>query len=106
MEAITGKGIAYYHFPLSEETVDIGWDNILQAVRTIHRYDCENKPLLVHCDGGTHRSRLVVEAYHFAKYGTHLKDEYKGYGNHLIYDCSEGFLLPLQKAETILLGSL
>ena len=105
-EAIIGKGMEYCHFPLSEETADIGWNNILQAVKTIHRYDSENKHLLVHCDGGTHRSRLVVEAYHFAKYGTHLKDEYKGYGNHLIYDCSEEHLLPLQDAEKILSNCL
>lgn len=49
-----------------------------------------------------HRSRLVVEAYFFAKFGKHLFDEYKGYYNHLIYDCSLGFLRPLNEVETIL----
>ena len=29
-------------------------------------------------------------------------DEYKGYDNHLIYDCSLGFLPPLNEVETVL----
>ena len=63
-------------------------------------YDNTEKHILVHCDGGNHRSRLVVEAFHYAKLGTHFIDEYKGYDNHLIYDCCSGYLLPLEEVET------
>lgn len=100
VDAIKQKGIEYFHFPLDEEVPDIGWENIKKAVKTIMHYDNTDKHILVHCDGGNHRSRLVVEAFHYAKLGTHFIDEYKGYDNHLIYDCCSGYLLPLEEVET------
>ena len=103
VDAIKRKGIEYYHFPLDEEVPDIGWKNVLTAVKTLFKYDKTGKHIIVHCDGGNHRSRLVVEAYHFAKNGEHLPDEYKGYYNHLVYDYSSGFLLPLNEVEAILM---
>ena len=99
IDAIKQKGIEYYHFPLEEEVPDIGWENIKKAVKTLMQYDNTDKHILVHCDGGNHRSRLVVEAFHYAKLGTHFIDEYKGYDNHLIYDCCSGYLLPLEEVE-------
>ena len=99
VDAIKQKGIEYFHFPLNEEVPDIGWENIKKAVKTLMHYDNTDKHILVHCDGGNHRSRLVVEAFHYAKLGTHFIDEYKGYDNHLIYDCSSGYLLPLEEVE-------
>ena len=99
VDAIKQKGIEYFHFPLDEEVPDIGWENIKKAVKTLMHYDNTDKHILVHCDGGNHRSRLVVEAFHYAKLGTHFIDEYKGYDNHLIYDCSSGYLLPLEEVE-------
>ena len=99
VEAIKQKGIEYFHYPLDEEVPDIGWENVKRAVRAIARFDFTNAHVLVHCDGGQHRSRLVVEAFHYAKLGTHLKDDYKGYANHLIYDCSMGYLPPLSEVE-------
>ena len=100
VDAIKQKGIEYFHFPLDEEVPDIGWENIKKAVKTLMHYDNTEKHILVHCDGGNHRSRLVVEAFHYAKLGTHFIDEYKGYDNHLIYDCCSGYLLPLEEVET------
>ena len=99
VDAIIKRGIDYYHLPLDEEVSDIGWENIQKAVKIIIKYDKTDKDILVHCDGGNHRSRLVVEAFHFAKTGTHFIDEYKGYENHLIYNCSSGFLPPLDSVE-------
>lgn len=99
VEVIKQKGIEYFHLPLDEEVPDIGWENVKKSVRTIARFDFTNAHVLVHCDGGQHRSRLVVEAFHYAKLGTHLKDDYKGYANHLIYDCSMGYLPPLSEVE-------
>ena len=87
---------------LQEEVVDIGWENVQKAVKTLMLYNSIDKQILVHCDGGNHRSRLVVEAFYFAKFGTHLIDEYKGYENHLIYDCSAGYLPPLNVVEDVL----
>ena len=102
VEAIKQKGIEYFHFPLDEEVPDIGWENIKKAVKTLMHYDNTDKHILVHCDGGNHRSRLVVEAFHYAKLGTHFIDEYKGYDNHLIYDCKSDYLLPLEEVEEAL----
>ncbi len=99
VDAIKQKGIEYYHFPLDEEVPDIGWENIKKAVKVLFECEEQGKHILVHCDGGNHRSRLVVEAFHFAKTGTHLADEYKGFDNHLIYDCRSGFLPPLEEVE-------
>lgn len=99
VDAIKQKGIEYYHFPLDEEVSDIGWENIKKAVKVLFGCEEQGKHILVHCDGGNHRSRLVVEAFHFAKTGTHLADEYKGFDNHLIYDCRSGFLPPLEEVE-------
>lgn len=99
VDAIKQKGIEYYHFPLDEEVPDIGWENIKKAIKILFECEEQGKHILVHCDGGNHRSRLVVEAFHFAKTGTHLADEYKGFDNHLIYDCRSGFLPPLEEVE-------
>lgn len=86
-EAIKAKEIDFYHFPLEEEVDDIGWENIKQAVAVLLKYNKEGKRIIVHCDFGQHRSRLVVEAFYYAKFGEHFTDEYKGFDNHLIYDC-------------------
>ena len=102
--AIVQKGIAYYHFPLDEEVADIGWGNVMEAVKAIEWCLLAGGRVLVHCDGGQHRSRLVVEAYHYAKFGCHIEDEYKEYANHLIYDCFQGFLPALNVVEDELLS--
>lgn len=96
---IRARGMEYLQFPLSEGVDDMGWDNIKQAVALLLESDATNKRMVVHCDFGQHRSRVVVEAFHFAKYGTHLWDEYKGYDNHLIYDCLTGHLPPIDHVE-------
>lgn len=99
VEAIQAKGIGFYHFPLEEEVDDIGWENIKYAVELLLKCDKEDKRIIVHCDFGQHRSRLVIEAFHYAKFGKHFADEYKGYTNHLIYDCSTFHLPPLEYVE-------
>lgn len=99
VEALRAKGIEFYHFPLEEEVDDIGWENIKQAVKVLLKYNNEDKRMIVHCDFGQHRSRLVVEAFHYAKFGKHFIDEYKGYINHLVYDCCTSHLPPLNNVE-------
>ena len=51
------------------------------------------------CDFGVNRSRTVIEAFHYAKMGFHFEDEYKGYANHLIYNCAAGHLPELSEVE-------
>ena len=96
---LENRGILYYHLPLDEETNDIGWDNIIKAVNILLRLDKENKRMIVHCDFGQHRSRLVIEAFYFAKMGAHFVDNYKNYDNHLLYNCFTKHLPPLDKVE-------
>ena len=54
--------------------------------------DAAEEKVIVHCYCGNNRSRTVVEAFHYAKTGTHLEDEYKGELNHLIYNSKNGHL--------------
>ena len=93
------RGVEYFHFPLDEEVDDIGWDNIIKAVEVLLRFDEQEKRMVVHCDYGQHRSRLVVEAFHYAKLGSHFIDSYKGYDNHLIYNCKTSHLPPMDIVE-------
>lgn len=93
------RGAEYHYLPLEEEVDDIGWENLKRAVEILLKYDKEDKRMVVHCDFGQHRSRLVVEAFFYAKYGEHFGDEYKGYFNHLIYDCSTCHLPRLSIVE-------
>ena len=93
------RGAEYFHFPLDEEVDDIGWDNIIKAVEVLLRFDAQEKRMVVHCDYGQHRSRLVVEAFHYAKLGSHFIDSYKGYDNHLIYNCKTSHLPPMDIVE-------
>lgn len=99
VEVMQTKGIEFFHFPLEEEVDDIGWENVKRAVEVLLRYNKEDKRMIVHCDFGQHRSRLVIEAFYYAKFGEHFVDEYKGYVNHLIYDCSMSYLPPLEYVE-------
>ena len=94
IDLIESKGATFDWFPTEEQPMDV--NAILQAVAKLFEYDRDGSPIIVHCLGGNNRSRTVVEAYHFAKLGRHLEDEYKGYPNHLLYNCGEGFL-PLIK---------
>ena len=98
-EALNSRGAEYHYLPLEEEVDDIGWENIKKAVAIILQADKEDKRVVVHCDFGVHRSRLVVEAFHFAKYGEHLIDEYKGFANRLIYNCMSHHLPEMSHIE-------
>ena len=96
---ITARGATYHYLPLNEEVDDIGWDNIKKAVAIVLQADSEGKRVIVHCDFGAHRSRLIVEAFHFAKFGYHFVDSYHGYDNRIIYNCTNHHLPPLEVVE-------
>lgn len=100
IDLIHSKGSTFDWFPTEEQPMDV--NAILQAVAKITEYDKDGTPIIVHCMGGNNRSRTVVEAFYFAKLGTHLEDEYKGYPNHLIYNCESGYLPPLKEMEILL----
>lgn len=95
IEAIIAKGATYDWFPTEEQPMDLSM--VLQAVAKLGIYARDGLPIIVHCMGGNNRSRTVVEAYYFSKYLKHYEDEYKGYKNHLIYNCENGFLEPLKE---------
>lgn len=96
--AILARGISYSWFPTVEKpTMDM--PKIFLAVRQLHQYVSSGEPTVVHCVAGINRSRTVVEAYHYARFGKHLTDEYNGYQNHLIYNCASGYLPPLSQME-------
>ena len=84
----------------------MGIKNILSAISVIGKADAAGEKVVVHCVGGNNRSRALVEAYHFAKTGTHYPDEYKGAFNHLLYNSAEGHLPPAEELERILRDSV
>lgn len=102
LKVIEAKGIRWYHFPLKEEVTDMGLENILSAVRELVKADAAGEKVILHCSCGNNRSRTVAEAFHFKKMGYHLEDEYKGYPNHLAYNCGEGHLPRLPEIEELL----
>lgn len=100
IELIHSKGATFNWFPTGEHPMDA--ELLLNAVAKLAEYDKDGSHIIVHCMGGNNRSRTVVEAFYFAKLGTHLEDEYKGYPNHLIYNCESGYLPPLKEMEILL----
>lgn len=100
IDLIHSKGGTFDWFPTEEQPMDV--NAILQAVAKLAEYDKDGTPIIVHCMGGNNRSRTVVEAYHFAKTGTHLEDMYRGYMNHLHYNCESGYLPPIKEMERLL----
>ena len=96
---IRERAIPVHNLPLSECGGDMGFRNLLMAVRSLLICDRFGKRSIVCCDLGVNRSRTVIEAFHYAKLGFHFEDEYKGYLNHLIYNCETGHLPPLEEVE-------
>ena len=99
VETLKQRGIEYHYLPLDEEIDDIGWENVKKAVSIVLQADREDKRVIVHCDFGAHRSRLIVEAFHFAKFGHHFIDGYHGYDNRIIYNCANHHLPSLEIVE-------
>ena len=77
----------------------MGFQRFLFAVKHLLFWEKDGGRSLVCCDFGVNRSRTVIEAFHYAKMGYHFEDEYKGYTNHLIYNCEMGHLPPLPVVE-------
>ena len=96
---IRERAIPVHNLPLSECGGDMGFRNLLMAVRSLLICDLFGRRSIVCCDFGVNRSRTVIEAFHYAKLGFHFEDEYKGYLNHLIYNCETGYLPPLEEVE-------
>ena len=93
------RGIIAKFTPLTEKDGDMGYQTILNAVSDLLYLDRQGKRCLVCCAFGVNRSRTVIEAFHYAKMGFHIDDEYDEFQNHLICNCMNGFLPPLQKVE-------
>lgn len=86
LEHYKKRGIDYHFLPLREEVCDIGWEYYKLAVACLLQQIANDVPTIVHCEGGNHRSPLVVEGAYYALYGRQFEDEYKGKINHLLYD--------------------
>jgi len=102
LKIIRERGIECYNFPLQEDVPDMGLENILKAVDILDAVDKEGKKILLHCSFGNNRSRTVAECFHFMRTGVQLEDEYKGYLNHLVFNCENGHLPALTEVEDLL----
>ena len=99
IEFFQERGIIAKFTPLTEKDGDMGYQTILNAVRDLLYWDRQGKRCLVCCAFGVNRSRTFFEAFHYAKMGFHIDDEYDEFQNLLICNCMIGFLPPLQKVE-------
>ena len=90
---LSERGISVVHIPLKEKIGGMPSEKICEAVRLLLEYDRKNERTIVHCDFGNNRSRTVIEAFYFAKFGEHYSDEYNGAFNHLICNCNRCFIV-------------
>ena len=86
------------HIPLNEDG-DMGFGNLLSAVRLLLSWDKKGKRTIVCSEIGNYNNRVVIEAFHYAKMGFHYDDRCRGYQNHLIYHSMYGHLPPLPQIE-------
>lgn len=86
------RGISIVYISLKEEVDGMSSGKICEAVKLLLEYDQNGERAIVHCDFGQNRSRTIVEAFYYAKFGEHFQDEYKGYFNHLICNCNRNFI--------------
>lgn len=99
---LKSRGIKMYRFPLVEEGPDMGLANIVSAIKVLKMADEAGDKVMLHCSCGNNRSRTVAEAFCYAKTGELFADEYKGYPNHLIYNCETGHLPDLAIIKSLL----
>jgi hypothetical protein len=93
------RNIKAWFMPLTEKDGDMGYTKLLEAVKLLLENDQIGGRSIVCCAFGVNRSRTVIEAFHYAKMGFHFEDDYKGFLNHLIYNCEAGHLRPLSDVE-------
>ena len=93
------RNITAWFMPLTEKDGDMGYSSLLDAVKMLLDNDRDGHRSIVCCAFGVNRSRTVIEAFHYAKMGYHLEDEYEGFNNHLIYNCESRFLPTLSDVE-------
>lgn len=86
------------HIPLNKNG-DMGFGNLLSAVRCLLSWDKKGKRSIVLSEIGNYNNRVVIEAFHYAKMGFHYDDRCRGYQNHLIYHSMYGHLPPLPQIE-------
>ena len=99
LEFFQERNITAKFMPLTEKDGDMGYLSLLDAIKILLDNDRKGHRSIVCCAFGVNRSRTVIEAFHYAKMGYHLEDEYEGYQNHLICNCESGFLPPIEKVE-------
>lgn len=93
-------GIPYYWFPMAESNNDMGLNSIYGAVNILQPYIESLQPVIIHCQRGNNRSRVVKESLYFANYNSWLVDidgTFKVKQN-----CAEGHLPPIEIYENFL----
>ena len=95
-------GIKTFWFPMNECKKDNGLNSIYGAMIVLSKAERENKRVYLHCHAGIHRSQLVKCAYYYLRTGKHLDNNFSGFINQLIADCSRGYLPPKNEIEVFL----
>ena len=99
MKAMREHGISWFGCSVSEDEGENWFDALRWALRIMVTSYMTGMKMVVHCDFGNNRSRTFVEAFYYVLKGEQLHDEYKGEFNHLIYNCKQGHLPPVEILE-------
>ena len=99
MAAMQKHGISWFGCGVSEDEGADWFDALRWALRIMVTSYMTGIKMVVHCDFGNNRSRTFVEAFYYVLKGEQFHDEYKGEINHLVYNCKQGHLPPVEELE-------
>lgn len=103
-KALSDHGIEWIHCPVSEDPGAQWLDALMAALPKMQAAYKMGLKQIVHSDFGNNRSRTFVEALYYCLHNEHLRDEYKGEINHIVYNCVIQHLPPLAETEAYLYG--
>lgn len=94
----------YFWLPMNEAKKDIGLNNIAAVAMILNKSFELNKSVYLHCHGGANRSPMCLQAFYYAKSGTHLDGnrENPRWDNELIRSSMRGYLPPRRELEKFL----
>lgn len=101
-DAMKQRGISWLACPVSEDPGDLWLDALRTALLAMITAYVSDIKMIVHCDFGNNRSRTFVEAFYYVLKDEQFHDEYKGEYNHLVYNCKQGHLPPVEETEGFL----
>lgn len=99
MAAMREHGISWIGCSVSENEGEDWFEALKMGLQAMLQAYMSGMKMVVHCDFGNNRSRTFVEALYYVLKGEQFLDAYKGEINHLVYNCKQGHLPPVETLE-------